>query len=124
MKKLNLLLISFIFCSSVFGQGFVSFNPEGALTETLLKNSSKEGINSVIETIVNDKVDIANLAVKYKLTGGSSFSAATPLPGNFTTVGNVTIDKKGEDSKDWTLIVHQLKPAPLPFELSFSKTNP
>ena len=120
MKRLNIILfISCIFCSSVLGQGFVFFKPDGALTETLLKNT-----NAVVETIVNDKVDITNLPVKYKLLSNCSFLPTTSLPGNFTTVQQVTIDKKGEDSKNWTLIVHQLKPASLPFELSFSKTNP
>jgi len=123
MKKLNLFLsVFFIFCSSVFGQGFVFFKPEGALTETFIKNN-KEGANSIIETIVGDKVDIANLPVKYKLLSSCSLSE-TPLKSDFTTVNYVTVEKKNENPKDWTLIVHQLKPASLPFNLSFSKTNP
>ena len=124
MKKLIIFcIISTISCASVFGQGFVFFNPDGALTETYLKNH-KEGVNSVIETIVSDKTDITNLSVKYKLLSNCSFSAETPLKNDFSTVNYVTIDKKGEDSKNWTLIVHQLKPAPLPLNLSFSKSNP
>ena len=124
MKKLNILLfISFIFCSSVLGQGFVFFNPEGALTETFVRNA-KEGTNSVIETIVSDKVDVANLPVKYKLLSSCSISSETPLKNDFTTVRYITIEKKNQASKDWTLIIHQLKPASLPFELSFSKSNP
>jgi len=123
MKKLSIsLIISFVFCLSGLGQGFVFFKPDGALTETLLKNG-KDGANSVIETIVNEKVDIANLTVNYKLLSNCSLSK-TPLTSNFTGVEYITVNKKNGDSKDWTLIVHQLKPATLPFELSFSKNKP
>ncbi|NDV79502.1 hypothetical protein D0T57_11020 [Dysgonomonas sp. 511] len=100
-------------------QGFAQFNAQGAITEARIKDNGKNK-TSVVEQIVGTGVDLKKIDFKYKL-----YSACTleqPIEADFTQAQNVKISKQDE-SKNWTISVKQLKPASLPFVLSFSDSN-
>lgn len=120
MKKSILLLgASLLISASAMAQGFSVFKVENAYTATHLKNNTKT--NSVIETIVGMDTDIKNVDANYKLLSGCSFSDSTPYSSDFTLPQVVTIEKKDGTSKEWEVIIHQLKPAKLPLSINFGK---
>ena len=121
--KIQFLSISFLLmmCTNAFAQGFSSFSVEGSLLKASIKDNSK-GV-SVVQVIVNDKVDLKNLKVKYNLWGGCSISETTPLNNDFSSPKRITINKEDGTSKDWLVYVCQLVPTKLPLTLNFSDEN-
>ena len=118
--KKNLVLVIILSCSLIGkAQGFAQFNAQGALTEARIKDNG-ENKTSVIEQIVGAGVDISKLEFKYKLLSGCALEQ--PINQDFTQTQNVKVNK-GSESKDWIISVKQLKPASLPFELSFSNAH-
>lgn len=102
-------------------QGFAQFNAQGALTEARIKDNGNNK-TSVVEQIVGADADLSKLEFKYKLY--SACALDQPLTADFTQPQNVKVTKQGGGSKDWIINVRQLKPANLPFDLTFSNTNP
>lgn len=101
-------------------QGFASFQVEGALTETVIKNPGKNP--GMIQVLVGQETDITQLSPKYKLLSGCSLDA--PLPKDFTGQVNLTVNKNDGTSKEWIIQVKKLVPSALPLDLNFSESNP
>lgn len=119
MKKAAFILLAICFSASIFAQGFASFTVEGSLAPAKIKFNTDKA--STIEVIVSEKVDLKNVNFKYKLL--SSCFLDKDLKKDFSNPQKVMIDKRDSDSKEWIISVKPLVPAPLPFELEFSKNN-
>ncbi|NDW09634.1 hypothetical protein D0T56_08230 [Dysgonomonas sp. 520] len=107
-------------CSvNTFAQGFASFDVEGSLFKSSIKNI-KTG-PSKVEVIVGNDVDLKNVKFKYKLL--SACRLEDKIDKNFTSPQKVEISKNAT-SKDWTILVKKLQPATLPLDISFSNDDP
>lgn len=121
LKLFIVIALLYLPLNIVQGQGFAFFEPEGAVTKTLIK--SRGEAKGIVETIVNDQVDLSNLKVKYKLLSRCNF-ADGELDADYTNSETVKIEKGGGDVRSWKINVMQLRPASLPLNISFSKSNP
>lgn len=122
MKTILITMAAIAMCSTVAAQGFSSFKSDATIVDTYIKDRGEKA--SIVETIVLDNCDITNLPVKYKLWSGCSIDAETPLTANYSKPQTVKITKSGEETKIWDVVVHQLKAASLPANISFSAQNP
>lgn len=120
MKKIITLTLALATFITVYGQGFRSFEVEGQLLPTLIKNNSKG--TSLVEVITDGSVDLENVDFKYKLYSGSYVEG--DINSDFTEPQLVTITKRREGEKDWEIRVKPLVAEKLPLKLSFSKDNP
>ena len=119
MKKITTLTLALLTLFAMYGQGFRTFDVEGQLLPTLIKNNSKG--TSLVEVITDGSVDLENVDFKYKLYSGSS--VVNDISSDFTEPQLITVTKRGEDEKVWELKVKPLVAEKLPFKLSFSKDN-
>lgn len=120
MKKGTSLIISLLFITAVYAQGFKSFTVEGQLFPELIKDNSKS--TPRVEIIVNEKVDITDVDFDYRLYSRSR--VVSKISKDFSEPQEITINKRGVGDKVWTVSIKRLIPAPLPLELNFSKNNP
>lgn len=120
MKKYFLAITILFFGLNTYSQGFSAFSVEGELQKAVIKNIVDGP--SRIEVLVDESMDLTKVAFKYRLLGGCYLDGK--LSENFTEPQQITIGKRGSDSKDWIISVKRLQKAPLPFELNFSKDNP
>lgn len=119
MKKITTLTLALITLFAVYGQGFRTFDVEGQLLPTLMKNNSKG--TSLVEVIVDGNVDLENVDFKYKLYSGSS--VVNEISSDFTESQLITVTKRGEEDKVWEIKVKPLVAEELPLILNFSKDN-
>ncbi len=122
--KRNLIITCLVWFSISWAnaQGFASFEVEGALTPVVIKHQQDKP--GEIEVVVNGQVDPTNLKTNYKLLGGCSLDAATPMDNDFSKVKRVVVKKKDGTSKEWNIAIRQLKPATVPTSISFSNDHP
>lgn len=117
-KLITIVLVVFV-STTMFSQVFTGFSVKGSIVEIRQKNTIGK-----IETIVDEKVDIKNLDLKFGLNSGTTMSDSTPVSKDFTKPQFIKLNNPSEGNKTWLLVINQLKGAVLPFDLSFSRSNP
>jgi hypothetical protein len=119
--KRNLLALTLVLSvtTTLFSQVFTGFTVKGSIVDIRQKNSAAK-----IETIVDESVDIKNIELKYGLNSGTTMSDSTPVSKDFSKPQYIKLNNASEGNKTWLLVVNQLKAATLPFDLSFSRSNP
>lgn len=101
-------------------QGFSSFKVENSLCPASIRNVV-DGV-SIVEVLVGENTAIENVKYSYRLYSNSRLSKE--LTPDFSTPQQVTIEKSDGTSKEWKVVVKQLKPAKVPCRFDFSESNP
>lgn len=83
-------------------------------------SSSKNGL---LEVVFPEGTNLSNIKATFVPSDETTSVTTTPIPTDFTNQQLITVAKDGTTPVNYNVVFRTMKPAALPFSLSFSSTN-
>lgn len=118
MRRIFTLLVGCIFFTTLSAQNFIKFDAvDGSGVKALNGLAHRTGA-AQLDILVPANFDVSNVTVDYAIAETDEI-ITTPFPTDFTNPQTISV-KGASTTKNWTVTFRKIKPAPLPFSLTFS----